>query len=79
MSEVTVFPIIEWATQTTPAGYGVLSIKILPVELGDMRPADPGKTAQSHHFGIAAQQAELLARDLTEMAATLREKRRTSN
>jgi hypothetical protein len=79
MTDLKIFPIVSWKTEATPAGYGVLTITTLPFDLGAMQPAETGKTAQAHHFGIAAEQLELIVKDLSEMAAALREKRKTSN
>jgi hypothetical protein len=79
MAGVTIFPIVGWETNTTPAGYGVLTITVYPVRLEAAAQADPEKTMQVHHFGIAAEQCELLAQDLTRTAATLRERRKTAN
>ena len=79
MGDLTIFPIVEWKTATTPAGYGVLTIRILPLELGEMRPARLEKIEEARHFGISDEQAELLAQDLIRMAAELREKRKSSN
>lgn len=78
MTDEAIFPIVGWKTRTSPAGYGVLTIKILPVRLGDMTDQS-GKTEQVHHFGIHAEQAELIVKDLTEMLATLRAKRKSAN
>jgi hypothetical protein len=66
-------------TKTTPAGYGVLNITVYPVRPEAAAHSDPEKTMQAHYFGIAAEQCELLAQDLTRMAAALREQRKTSN
>jgi hypothetical protein len=79
MAGVTIFPIVGWETKTTPAGYGMLTITVYPERLEAAAQADPEKTLQAHHFGIAAEQCELLAQDLTQMAALLREPRKTSN
>jgi hypothetical protein len=72
MAGVTIFPIVGWETKATPAGYGALTIAVCPVRLE----ADPERTLQAHHFGIAAEQCELLAQDLAQMATTLRELRK---
>jgi hypothetical protein len=79
MAGVTIFPIVGWETKATPAGYGALTITVCPVRLEAAVQADPERTLQAHHFGIAAEQCELLAQDLTRMATTLRERRETSN
>lgn len=79
MTDITIFPIIEWETQTTPAGYGILNIKILPVVLPAVEPPKTERNRQLHRFGIAAEQCELLAQDMLELAARLREKRKSAN
>lgn len=79
MTDLSIFPIIGWKTETSPSGYGVLTITILPFELGDMRPVEMEKIEESRHFGISDEQAELLGQDLIAMAERLREKRRSSN
>jgi hypothetical protein len=79
MAGVTIFPIVGWETKATPAGYGVFTITVCPVRLEAAVQADPERTLQAHHFGITAEQCELLAQDLTRIATTLCERRETLN
>jgi len=79
MAGVAIFPIVGWEAKATPAGYGALTITVCPVRLEAAAHADPETMLQAHHFGIAAEQCELLAQELTAMATTLRERRETSS
>lgn len=79
MTNVPICPINGWKIENTPAGYGVLTITTLPFDLKEMKPADPETIEEARHFGIAAEQAESLGRDLIRMAVELREKRKSSN
>jgi hypothetical protein len=80
MDDVTLFPIVGWKTEGMPAGYGALNIQALPgIPAPGLSQAEMDQATQSIQFGISAEQCEMLAQDLMQMAARLRAKRKSAN
>jgi hypothetical protein len=78
--EIMLLPLFAWETRATPAGYGMLTIKWLPgIPSRALSQEEAETSAQSVQLGIAAEQAQSLAKSLLEMAIELRRKRKSAN
>jgi hypothetical protein len=80
MPDLKLRPIVGWKTETTPAGYGFLTISFLPgLPMPGMTETELEKAKRFVQLGMSAEQCDLLQQDLQRMAEQLRAKRSGAN